>query len=173
MAAYLCLPTPVGDLVLTAADGALTRLTWRAADDVPPGPATGRDAEVLAQAAAEISAYFAGSRPVFAVPVAPAGTPFQRRVWTAMTQIRYGQTRTYGDLARAVDGVARAVGQACGANPIPIIIPCHRVVAANGRLGGFSGGAGISTKRALLTREGALACEPDLFSAVTTAPAAR
>ena len=134
------------------------------------------DAAVLEQPATELAAYFAGTHTAFAVPLAPEGTPYQRRVWAAMAQIAYGQTRTYVDLARTPGSVARAVGQACGANPIPIIIPCHRVLAGAGPLGGFSGGAGASTKGALLRHEGALAREPELFfdvEAVTTVRATR
>ena len=111
---------------------------------------------MLAEAARQLTEYFAGERREFALPLAPSGTPFRRRVWQAMQAIPYGQTRSYGDLARALDSAPRAVGGACGANPIPLVIPCHRVVGAGGALGGFSGGAGCDTKRQLLALERAL-----------------
>ena len=89
------------------------------------------------------------------MPLAPAGSGFRQRVWQAMQAIPVGETRSYGALARALGSAPRAVGGACGANPIPILIPCHRVVAGGG-LGGYSGGAGLATKIALLKLEGAL-----------------
>jgi methylated-DNA-[protein]-cysteine S-methyltransferase len=94
----------------------------------------------------------------FTVALAPVGTAFRQRVWAALTTIPCGQSRTYGDVARAVRSAPRAVGQACGDNPIPLIIPCHRVVAANGSLGGFmhaQDGHPIAIKRWLLAHEGA------------------
>jgi len=103
----------------------------------------------------QLDAYFAGRPTAFDVPLAPAGTPFQRRVWRAMAAIPYGEVRTYGGLAAPLGSAARAVGMACGANPIPIVVPCHRVVAAGGRLGGYSGGEGAATKTFLLRLEGA------------------
>lgn len=101
----------------------------------------------------ELAEYFAGSRTVFDLDLAPAGTPFQRRVWNALTEIPYGQTLSYGEIARRIGlpGAARAVGQANGANPIPIVIPCHRVIAADGTIGGFS--SGLEIKRQLLSIE--------------------
>ena len=152
--------SPVGLLQLTARGGALTRLTWcHTRGDDTPG-----EAALLARAVGQLEAYFAGELSVFDLPLAPAGSPFQRRVWAEMVRIPYGRTRTYGDLARCVEGAAQAVGQACGANPIPIIIPCHRVVAGGGRLGGFSGGQGTVSKRALLAHEGAVPEGADLFA---------
>lgn len=144
----------------------MTHLTWH------PGPGDiagdAADAALLERAAAQLTAYFAGDLAMFDLPLAPAGSPFQRRVWAEMTRIPYGRTRTYGELARRVEGVARAVGQACGANPIPILIPCHRVVASGGHLGGFSGGLGAASKSALLVREGAVPEGADLFATETT-----
>jgi methylated-DNA-[protein]-cysteine S-methyltransferase len=97
-----------------------------------------------------LAEYFAGSRTVFDLELAPAGTPFQRRVWQALTEIPYGQVVSYGEIARRIGmpKAARAVGQANGANPIPVVIPCHRVIAADGTIGGYSGGLDI--KRQLL-----------------------
>ena len=102
-----------------------------------------------------MNAYFDGDPVDFDLPLNPAGSGFQRRVWKAMCDIPAGGTETYGRLAGRIDGIARAVGTACGKNPIPIIIPCHRVVAASG-LGGYSGDGGLDTKVALLRLEGAL-----------------
>ena len=107
---------------------------------------------MLRRARAQLDAYFDGELTAFDLPLAPAGTAYQRRVWQALCAIPYGETRCYGDIARLAGGSARSVGQANGRNPIPIIIPCHRVVAA-GHLGGYSGGDGIATKRALLDLE--------------------
>jgi O-6-methylguanine DNA methyltransferase len=101
-------------------------------------------------------------------PGGPEGTAFQQRVWRALSAIPFGETRSYGELARELGSAARAVGGACGANPIPIIIPCHRVLAANRRLGGFSGGDGLSSKQQLLAHEGILDLMPEqgsLFAA--------
>jgi methylated-DNA-[protein]-cysteine S-methyltransferase len=169
--------SPVGALLLCVRDGQITRLTWCAARTPETASGTDADKAALDRAAAQLGAYFAGDLTRFDLPLAPAGSPFQRRVWAAMSEIPFGRTRTYGELARDVGGVARAVGQACGANPIPIIIPCHRVVAGGGRLGGFSGGHGRDSKRALLAHERAVPEGGDLFAlpaqAVTNAPSGR
>jgi methylated-DNA-[protein]-cysteine S-methyltransferase len=102
----------------------------------------------------QLLAYFDRSRTTFDLPLAPAGgSPFERAVWEAMRAIPYGETWTYGDLAARLGGVARAVGGACGRNPIPIVIPCHRVLGAGGKLVGFSGGSGIDSKARLLDLE--------------------
>ena len=93
------------------------------------------------------------------LPLAPAGSPFEKRVWSAMQKIPYGETRCYGDLASDIRSAPRAVGGACGKNPIPIVIPCHRVLAKAG-LGGYSGAGGLDTKQALLRLEGALPENP-------------
>jgi methylated-DNA-[protein]-cysteine S-methyltransferase len=103
----------------------------------------------------ELLGYFAGTRTLFSIPLSDGGaTAFQRAVWDALRAIPYGETRSYGDVARAIGqpGAARAVGAACGANPLPIVVPCHRVIAADGSLGGYS--AGLKWKRALLRLEG-------------------
>jgi methylated-DNA-[protein]-cysteine S-methyltransferase len=114
------------------------------------------DSPIAERAAQQIEHYLADARAPFDLPLADAGTPFQRRVWQAICEIPVGSVLTYGALARKVGGVARAVGQACGDNPFPLVIPCHRVVAANG-LGGFShrGGDGFypRVKRWLLAHE--------------------
>lgn len=102
----------------------------------------------------QLAEYFAGQRRAFDLPLDLRGTPFQRRVWGVLLNIGWGETRSYGEVAGLLGspGAARAVGQACGANPVAIVVPCHRVVAAGGRPGGYSGGAGV--KRFLLALEG-------------------
>jgi methylated-DNA-[protein]-cysteine S-methyltransferase len=114
-----------------------------------------RDAKRCQDAAAQLGEYFAGRRREFELALAPVGTDFQLRVWRALQTIPYGAVRNYGDIARAVGqaGAARAVGQANGCNPLPIVIPCHRVIASDGTIGGYSGGLGI--KHRLLALEGA------------------
>ncbi|WP_337876471.1 methylated-DNA--[protein]-cysteine S-methyltransferase [Elioraea sp.] len=138
--------TPLGELTLSEEDGAIVALDW----------GRGRDQTatlLLRRAVVALHAYFDGAAEPFAdLPLNPAGTAFQRRVWTAMRAIPRGRTRSYGALARDLRSSARAVGAACGANPIPVIIPCHRVTGARG-LGGYSGGDGAATKRYLLGLE--------------------
>lgn len=111
------------------------------------------DTDFERRVAGELAAYFEGARTRFSVPLAPEGTAFQLVVWHALQQIPYGETRTYGEIATAVGnpGAARAVGMANHHNPIPIVIPCHRVVATGGKLGGFGGG--VDLKRKLLQLE--------------------
>lgn len=138
--------TPVGPVSVVVRDGAIIRLEWA----VLNGPS-----DPIAQAAvAQLSDYFAGARESFDLPLAPEGSDFQRKFGAALCAIPFGDTRTYGDLARDLGVPAQAIGQACGANPIPIIIPCHRVLGATG-LGGFSGAGGVECKVALLRHEGA------------------
>ncbi len=151
--------SPVGRLSITEAKGAVVRIAWTDREAVVSASET----PLLTRAAEQLGEYFAGARRDFDLPLDPAGTPFQRRVWTAMARIPFGATETYGALARELGSVARAVGGACGANPIPIVLPCHRVLGADGALGGFSGGVGPATKRALLELEGVTPREPDLF----------
>ncbi len=138
--------SPLGALTLTEVDGVITALAWQRCK------AEGGSA-ALAVVCAQLAEYFAGKRQVFDLPL-DFGSGFQEGVRRAMAAIPYGETRTYGDLARALGAPAQAIGQACGANPIPILIPCHRVLAANG-LGGYSGAGGVETKVALLRLEGA------------------
>lgn len=142
--------TPLGDLTLFEEDGALIALDWgRAPPDSTP------ETPLLRDAVARLQDFFDGVAPRFDdLPLAPAGTAFQRRVWDALRRIPSGETRTYAEIARDVGcRAARAIGQANGANPIPILIPCHRVVAASGLLGGYSAGEGPVTKRYLLDLE--------------------
>ena len=141
--------SPLGPLTVAARDGAIVALLF--SGSASRGPAGG----VLDEAARQLDEYFAGARRVFDLPLALAGTPFQQRVWQALRGIPCGRTRSYGEIACALGTAPRAVGGACRANPTPIIVPCHRVVAAGGGLGGFSGGEGCDTKRRLLEHEAA------------------
>ena len=149
-AARCTIESPVGPLTITAEDDRITAVDFGFGGG--PRPNGG----LLAEAARQLTEYFAGTLREFTLPLAPSGTSFRLKVWAAMQAIPYGQTRSYGDLARTLDSAPRAIGGACGANPIPLIIPCHRVVGAGGTLGGFSGGAGCDTKRQLLALERAL-----------------
>ncbi len=149
---YLSLQSPIGALTVFEDDGAIVSLDWGL---VPNGPAPGGDGTGLLRAARDqLAAYFRRDLEIFDLPLAPPGTEFQRAVCRAMSGIPYGALRTYGDIAAAVGSAPRAVGGACGRNPIPIIIPCHRVVGANGAMTGYSGYGGLETKRALLHLEG-------------------
>lgn len=154
MASSATFGTPLGWLRVIEAEGRIVRLQWRdgaGSAEAPPAP-------LLAEAGRQLAAYLDGGLTDFDLPLAPAGSDFQRSVWREMTRIPYGEVLTYGEMAARSGGVARAVGGACGANPIPVIIPCHRVVAGAG-LGGYSGRGGLETKRRLLVLEGALAPE--------------
>ena len=148
MSQRLSVPSPVGALVIEAEAGSLVAISWSNERALSNDP-------VLAETADQLTAYFAGRLRDFDLPLRPAGSAFEQRVWAAMRAIPYGQTRCYGELAETIHSAARAVGGACGRNPIPIVIPCHRVLAKTG-LGGYSGFGGLATKHALLRLEGAL-----------------
>jgi methylated-DNA-[protein]-cysteine S-methyltransferase len=139
----------LGFVTLVEREGALTALDWGASP-------TGRSSALLESARQQLAGYFAGTLRDFDLPLAPAGGADEQRVWDLMAKIPWGQTRSYGDLARELGLTPRHVGQACGRNPIPIVIPCHRVIAANGALTGYSGRGGMETKRKLLQLESAL-----------------
>jgi methylated-DNA-[protein]-cysteine S-methyltransferase len=145
--------SPLGTLVLTEEGGALTALDWARADGAATAHGTTAATPLLLRARDSLDAYFAGSLTEFDLPCAPAGTAFQKRVWDEMGRIPYGATAAYGEIARRVGSSARAVGNACGANPLPIIVPCHRVLGAGGTLGGYSGFGGAATKARLLELE--------------------
>lgn len=146
MIGQLGFDSPLGALVLSEQAGILTRLEWRRAV-VGPG------SDVLDAAIAQLGEYFDGNRQVFDLPF-DFGEGLQADLRRAMLAVPYGQTRTYGDLAKDFGLPAQAIGQACGANALPILIPCHRILAASG-LGGYSGAGGVETKVALLRLEGA------------------
>lgn len=139
--------TPFGRMGLVEVNGAITRLLW--SSDAPDAK-TG----LLGDASNQLRAYFEGERAPFDLPLCPEGSAFQQSVNEAMRAIPYGETRTYGEISEAIGASAQAVGNACGGNSIPIIIPCHRVLGAQG-LGGFSGEGAVETKVKLLIHEGA------------------
>ncbi len=151
-------PSPIGELLITASDSGLTGVWFPGTGEVaaPPDDGRGPASAVLARTCEQLAEYFAGRRTTFDIPLDPLGTAFQRRVWDALRAIPYGATLSYSDLARRLGDVraTRAVGAANGRNPIPIIVPCHRVVGANGALTGFGGG--LDRKRWLLEHEGVL-----------------
>ena len=158
------MPSPVGTLTLVAGAAGLAAVLWE--DDAPGRVRLGACAEdpshpVLREAARQLDAYFSGALTRFDLPLDMNGTPFQRQVWAALLTIPYGETRSYGAIARQIGQptACRAVGAANGRNPISIVVPCHRAVAANGALTGFAGGLAI--KRRLLALEG----RRDLFAA--------
>ncbi|MBI2738769.1 MAG: methylated-DNA--[protein]-cysteine S-methyltransferase [Rhodospirillales bacterium] len=143
--------SPVGRLAIEADHDAVTRVRWASASERTRDKSTG---PVLKEAARQLDRYFARKLTRFDLPLAAHGTDFQKRVWAAMCDIPYGETATYGGLAMVLGTGPRPIGMACGRNPIPIIQPCHRVMASGGREGGFSGGKGLPTKRQLLALEG-------------------
>ena len=136
--------SPVGRLRLLERDDALVSIEWTSGGTEEKSP-------LLEEACSQLDAYFDGRLSVFELPLAPVGSQFQQRIHQAMLEIELGRTKTYGDLAELIDGSAQAVGQACGANPIPIIIPCHRIIGSNGELVGYGGG--LQVKKRLLTLE--------------------
>lgn len=144
--------TPLGQMGLGEEEGAITRLYL---PGVPTPRLMSRPTPLLEEGRRQLLDYLAGNREYFELPLSPKGTPFQKKVWNALRAIPYGQTRSYRDIALAVDCPRgfRAVGMANNRNPIPILIPCHRVVGADGSLTGYAGG--LELKRALLTLEGA------------------
>ena len=141
----LSLHSPIGDITVSEDAGAIVAVDWGWGRDQDATP-------LLRRACDQFHAYFDGELIEFDLPLAPAGTPYRQRVWQALCEIPYGATRSYIEIARVAGGSARSVGQANGCNPIPLIIPCHRVVATT-HLGGYSGGDGLATKRYLLALE--------------------
>lgn len=151
---YTRIPSPVGELLLLGDGESLHGLYMlEAPRPMSISAAWRRDPRPFAEVERQLSEYFAGAREVFDLPLQMAGTPFQRQVWAALQQIGYGQTASYGEIAAAVGapGAARAVGIANGRNPISIVVPCHRVIGANGTLTGYGGG--LPRKRYLLDLE--------------------
>jgi methylated-DNA-[protein]-cysteine S-methyltransferase len=151
----LSLHSPVGDLTLSEEDGAIVSLDWGRVSAAVPG-ADLRQTPLLARAHMLLQSYFDGQPVDFSsLAMKPQGTPFQQRVWRALQGIPYGSVRTYGELARQLGSAPRPLGGACGANPIAILIPCHRVISSQG-LGGFSAEGGVAIKVALLRLEGVM-----------------
>jgi methylated-DNA-[protein]-cysteine S-methyltransferase len=151
---HCVIDTPIGPLTLVATQAALRAVRFPNAG--PPGPDDGparTDQPVLAQAARELAEYFAGTRLAFDVPLDPRGSPFQLAAWRGLTTIPYAETVSYGEQARRLghDGKARAIGAANGSNPLPVVVPCHRVIGSDGSLTGFGGG--LETKAWLLHHE--------------------
>ena len=150
MTAYTTVDSPIGEILLTAEGGALTRLYM---SPFSVDPTWEHDPAALAEPARQLAEYFAGERTEFELELAPAGTDFQQRVWQRLLAIPYGETTTYGALALELGNprCVRAVGLANGRNPISIVVPCHRVIGADGTLVGYGGG--LERKRALLALE--------------------
>jgi methylated-DNA-[protein]-cysteine S-methyltransferase len=138
--------SPVGDLTIFAEDERIVALEWGWGSIQDPSP-------LLTRTKAALDAYFDGTANLPGdLPLAPHGTPYRQKVWNALRQIPPGETRSYTDIARIAGGSPRSVGGANAVNPIPILIPCHRVLATTG-IGGYSGGEGLATKRILLSLE--------------------
>lgn len=147
---FLTFSTPFGEMALGEEGGAVVRLYL---PNTPTPRLMSRETPLLAEGRRQVLEYLAGERHSFDLPLAPQGTPFQKRVWAAVEKIPYGQSYTYGEIALAAGCPrgSRAVGMACSQNPIPIIIPCHRVVGASGALTGYAGG--VELKQVLLKME--------------------
>ena len=140
--------SPIGPLTVFAEDNHIIVLESGRAPDA------GSTTPLLEEARSQLTAYFDGKRDTFDLPIAPPGTTRQKEIWSAMVDIPYGSVETYGDLAKRIESSARAVGGACAANPLPIIVPCHRVLPASSGIGAYSFAEGTMTKAQLLTLEG-------------------
>ena len=153
-AIFTRIDSPIGPLTLTGDGESLTTLHMELHRGRPdPAPRARRDDDAFLSAREQLAAYFAGELRAFDVPLAPTGSPWQMRVWDALREIPYGETVSYGEIARRVGApdAPRAVGTANGSNPIAIVVPCHRVIGANGKLTGYGGG--LDRKRFLLGLE--------------------
>jgi methylated-DNA-[protein]-cysteine S-methyltransferase len=152
------LDSPIGRLELTSDGKALTSLTIERDGQLPLDALPLESNRVLDRAARQLDEYFAGRRRSFSIPLAARGTPFQHAIWDQLSELEWGEVTTYGELGMGTGRptAGRAVGGAIGANPIPIIVPCHRVLGSDGRVTGYSGGQGIPTKLWLLEHEGIL-----------------
>ncbi len=165
---YSYVDSPVGRLLLAGAKDGLALIGFPSGRRPrEPSASWTRDDGAFAEVVAQLRSYFAGERLEFSLPLQPGGTPFQERVWSALRAIPFGATISYGELARRIGQplAARAVGAANGANPLPIVVPCHRVIGADHTLTGFGGG--LETKRYLLAHEARFTRRPgrqgDLF----------
>lgn len=159
--AFVTVSSPLGRIEIRSNGTAITGLTIEGTDGnaygkLPHGGAPGHADPLLATAVTQLTEYFAGDRREFNLPLEMQGTAFQRDVWNVIAATPYGESASYGEIAERIGrhGAGRAVGGAVGANPIPIIIGCHRILASNARITGYSGGSGIPTKKRLLALEG-------------------
>jgi methylated-DNA-[protein]-cysteine S-methyltransferase len=153
---WTIIESPIGELRLVEQEGAITAIDFHPFTYADWRPRGDRDDDnpVLLECARQLRAYFAGELTQFDLPLNPAGTPWQRQVWDALLSVQWGQTASYGDIARRLgksNAACRAVGYANGRNPIPIVIPCHRIIGANGTLTGYAGG--LDRKQVLLSLE--------------------
>src|SRR5579871_4414254 len=139
---HITCPSPLGDLTLFEEDGAIIALEWGSAEG-------GEETPLLKKAVRQLGAYFDGDLKQFDLPLNPFGTAFQKKLWKALSDIPYGRTLTYGEMAHHIESGPRAIGGACGRNPILIIIPCHRILASGGKMGGYSGMGELDTKQFL------------------------
>ena len=152
---FTYLSSPIGSLLLAADNAGLREITFpKNGSPASPKPDWIEDASAFAEPVHQLRAYFAGELETFDLRLAPEGTPFQQKVWTELLNIPFGETISYGQLARRIGNpnASRAVGLANGSNPIPIIIPCHRVIGSNGKLTGYGGGLPIKEKLLALER---------------------
>jgi len=153
---YTSYQSPFGEITLTANNDGLTALAFcQGKSPITILPQWQEGDDTFVEVKAQLDQYFSNQREVFDLPLAPKGTPFQQKVWRALMQIKQGETKTYAWLAKEIsnDRAVRAVGTANAANPIALIIPCHRVIGSNGKLTGYAGGLGLKAK--LLMHEGA------------------
>ncbi len=156
MMRYTQIDSPMGPLLLVADDAGLRQILFvNGRRHAHPVAAWKEDASPLKNTISQLRSYFAGEREAFDLPLAPEGTPFQQEVWRWLCEIPYGETISYGELARRIGNpqASRAVGLANGSNPIPIVIPCHRVIGSNGRLTGYGGGLPIKEKLLALEKK--------------------
>ena len=148
---WTVIDSPIGELRIVEDQGSITAIDFSPFDT---GPGRDDSNPVLREAAKQLSEYFAGQRSEFTLPLAPKGTEFQKRVWAELVKVGHGETVSYGEIAHRLgmtNAASRAVGSANGSNPIPIVVPCHRVIGANGKLTGYAGG--LDRKRILLDLE--------------------
>jgi len=156
MISYTQIESPVGPLLLAADEGRLREILFvNGRTPASPDPSWKKDDAPLKETIRQLREYFAGKREDFDLPLSPQGTTFQLKVWKRLCEIPYGETISYGELARRIDNpnASRAVGLANGSNPIPIVIPCHRVIGSNGKLTGYGGGLPIKEKLLALERK--------------------
>ncbi len=157
--AFIQLESPIGRIEIQGDGEAVTGLAIERDGTLPGDGLEAESSPVLDAAATQVREYFAGERHDFELPLALGGTAFQRQVWSRIAAIPAGSATTYGEIGREIGlgPAGRAIGGAVGANPVPLIIPCHRVLASDGRITGYSAGEGIPTKRWLLEHEGVAA----------------